>query len=291
MRQIWLQVVLTVWAGIMFPVSSHARQPAPIATPVWDTLSGELPEVVKNNGRPYFVAADIIVPPGKIVVIEPGTVLLFHTFAGLQVHGTLLARGRENAPILFSSENDAGHGGLANTAPAPYDWNGITIYENALGTLFYSCDVTYSLFGINSLCGQICLRSCRFSRNGRADYTVLGESQTITAAPFSWGEPTAAGIDKAHSRALARKVGLRIGGIGLLAAGGVVGVWKTLDYRTSRDRFDAFDAINHENLKNPSIVHDWDSAHTAVNRDRALMIGGYALAVIGAGGIGFSFVW
>jgi hypothetical protein len=292
MRLITVLIVLAGCVSLIAPRCIHAQEPASVATPLWDTLAGELPAIVKNTGRPYFVAADIIVPPGKTVVIEPGTILLFHTFSGLQVHGVLLARGRENAPILFSSENDGSHGGLTNPAPAPYDWNGITIYENALGTSFFFCNVTYSLFGINSLCSQICLKSCRFSQNGKAEFTVLGERQSVADAPFSWGEQTAAGVDKVHSRALAQKLVLRIGGFGLLAAGGAVGVWKTMDYPASRDKFNKLnDTASYINKKNPAIINEWNTAKTTVNRNSALMIGGYALAVIGAIGIGFSFAW
>jgi hypothetical protein len=285
---------------MLAPSGLNAQQTDSISTPAWDTLAGELPELVINNGKPYFVAADIIVPPGKTVVIEPGTILLFHTFTGLQVHGVLLARGSEEAPILFSSENDAAQGGLASPDPAPYDWNGITLYENALGTTFSHCSVTYSLFGINSLCDQVFLKNCRFNHNGKSDFTAMGERQNVGESPFSWGEQAeeaqpavvAASVDTVHSRTVGRKVGLRIVCIGLLGVGAAGGALEYSNYRASRARFDALNATdNRENLKNPSIIEEWNAAQKALSRDRGLMIGGVALAALGAIGFGISFVW
>jgi hypothetical protein len=303
MRPITILQLIVVYAFIMAPVCVKAQQSDSITSPVWDTLAGELPDLVKNNGRPYYIAADIIVPPGKTVTIEPGTVLLFHTFTGLQIHGVLLARGSENSPILFSSENDGRHGGLAGLEPAPYDWNGITIDEDALGTSFYYCTIAYSLFGINTLCGQIHLRRCSFPQNAKSEYTVQGYRQIVGDSPYSWGDhqkavsqatTIASPPDITTSTTSVRKgnVGLRIVGIGLLTAGSAIGVWKTIDYLASRKRFDELNASgNRENLQNPSIVEDWNTAQTTVNRDSALMVGGFALAVLGAIGIGFSFAW
>ncbi len=62
-------------------------------------------------GSPYQVVGTTVVPVGVTLTIEPGAVIELAADAGLQVQGQLIARGTEEAPILFvrssgSSEQD-----------------------------------------------------------------------------------------------------------------------------------------------------------------------------------------
>jgi hypothetical protein len=50
------------------------------------------------------LAADTVVEADHTLVIEPGTTITATTAAGLVVHGTLLARGTEDAPITFTGD-------------------------------------------------------------------------------------------------------------------------------------------------------------------------------------------
>src|SRR5665647_3097029 len=64
-------------------------------------LAGDLPKTVTADKSPYLVVADLFVPTGKTVVIEPGTVFLFKNFTGLHVRGTLIAKGTSIRPVVF----------------------------------------------------------------------------------------------------------------------------------------------------------------------------------------------
>lgn len=66
----------------------------------------------------YLVAADVRVEAGVILTIEPGTILRFDAGTRLQVHGTLIARGTEAAPIRFES---------SRAEPRPGDWAGLEL--------------------------------------------------------------------------------------------------------------------------------------------------------------------
>ncbi len=55
-----------------------------------------------------------------------------------------------------------------------------------MGTTFQNCSVCYSLFGINSLTEYVTLAQCRFSQNGKSDFTVNGVKVDAAVQPFSY---------------------------------------------------------------------------------------------------------
>ena len=58
------------------------------------------------------------------------TVLLFEGFAGMHVQGTLYVKGETDKNVVFTSKTTVNGMNLRIDA-APYDWNGIDIYETA----------------------------------------------------------------------------------------------------------------------------------------------------------------
>jgi hypothetical protein len=275
-----------VWGG----AGQALSQPA-----LFDTIFGPLPDVVKKGDRPYLVVADISVPAGKTVTVEKGVVFLFQNFTGLQIHGRLVANGTAREPVLFTSENDSSGNPLAGMAPAPYDWNGITVTEDALGTTFDHCSIRYSLYGINSLSAFIYLIDCTFHKNGRSNCIIDGQPQDAGTAPFSFGtrRPALAAPAMAGPRSPPGSVTVRLLGLSLAAAGATAGVWKTFEYRTSLDRFrklsDTADTAN--TIRNPSIVKDWNEARNKKNNDYIQMIAAYAVAALGLAGFSISFAF
>ncbi|MBD3419168.1 MAG: hypothetical protein GF398_03520 [Chitinivibrionales bacterium] len=263
----------------------------------YDTLAGNLPDLVEDNGKPYLVTADIVVPFGKTIIIEPGVVLLFKNFTGMQVHGTLQARGTPKTPIYFTSENDSARGSLSQVKPAPYDWNGITINENALGTTFEHCCIYYSLFGINSLAQFIRIKECRFFRNGKSNLVINGQREdTGDNEPFSLAAPSNVElpdeVSQSISRKLATRMAFRISGATLLIGGGAFTAWKALSYQKSQARFDKLnDPDDPGNQNDPDIDDKWEDARKQKKEDLLATFAGSGAALIGAIGFGFSFMW
>ncbi|MBI4332245.1 MAG: right-handed parallel beta-helix repeat-containing protein, partial [Chloroflexi bacterium] len=76
----------------------------------------------------YRVQEHIQVHPGVTLTLEPGVTLRFTTHEmGLQVGGTLIARGTAEQRITFTSDK---------TTPAPEDWGTILFTETAVGASF-----------------------------------------------------------------------------------------------------------------------------------------------------------
>ena len=152
-------------------------------------LSGSLPESL--SAQSYLVVGDIFVSPGSSVSIEAGSVLLFESFTGMHVQGTVYVKGNEDKPVVFTSKNDKQHNPNATVDAAPFDWNGIDIYESALGSSFDRCTIRYSVYGIRSQTEHFKVINSIFSNNGKADMTIKGERQDINShTPFSYGLPS-----------------------------------------------------------------------------------------------------
>jgi hypothetical protein len=149
-------------------------------------LSGELSGTLTSD-KPYLVVGDVYVPPGSSVTIQAGTVILFSEFTGLHVQGTLYARGSETQPILFSSQHDSSVVGSSTVPPAPFDWNGIDIYESAVGSELLYCNVRYSVYGIRSQTDYCKINSSVFDNNGKSDFTIKDVRKEVTpGVPFSY---------------------------------------------------------------------------------------------------------
>lgn len=149
-------------------------------------ISGTLPPVVKEQGKPYLVTSTIVVDAGQKVKIEKGVILLFKNFTGLEVKGNIWVEGTSNEPVIFTSENNRVYNTKAPNEPAPFDWDGITLYYSGSNNVFEHCLIEYSLFGIKSETEKIVLKECSFDQNGNTDFTVSGQEQLITAFSYSY---------------------------------------------------------------------------------------------------------
>jgi len=99
----------------------------------------------------------------------------------LHVQGTLYVKGTSENPVIFTSKNDRLYNVSSSVDPAPFDWNGIDIYEGAIGTSFLGCSIKYSVYGIRSQTEHFKILNSIFSSNGKADVTVNGLRQESTA--------------------------------------------------------------------------------------------------------------
>jgi hypothetical protein len=184
-----LTILLSVIVAIF---TSKAAFGAP-ADSLYMELSGELTGTLTSD-RPYLVVGDIYVTPGSTVILDAGTVLLFDGFTGLHVQGTLYAKGTPEKPVIFTSKNDPVNP-AATVTPAPFDWNGIDVYENAVGTDFTGCVIKYSVYGIRSQTGYLKIVNTIFSDNGKSDFTVKEERKDLErGVPFSYNIDSVASV-------------------------------------------------------------------------------------------------
>ena len=95
-----------------------------------------------NPGFPFIVTGITTVQENASLTFTPGTVVKFRdeVWPELWINGSLIARGTESTPIVFTSIKDDTHGGDTNgdgssTSPAPGDWQAIKFYATARGDL------------------------------------------------------------------------------------------------------------------------------------------------------------
>jgi hypothetical protein len=259
-------------------------------------LAGELPREIRADKSPYIVKADIFVPSGKTVKIEPGVVLRFNNFTGLNVQGILTAKGTVLRPIVFTSSNDRVYSNDTLT-PTPYDWNGIYIQKDGMGTVLENFKVMYSVKGLVSETKFINIIGGSFSENGRSHCTIEGAEQSVTAgAPFTFTvslkDATIDGVPvnilrdpQAVKRNTFRYSGLTVM-FGSLAMGSALGArlydsQKLFEARSSRDT---------SNILHYSSA-DWATARVNRNRDVASTAAAMVVAVVGATGFFWTFTF
>ena len=107
-------------------------------------------------GRVHLVDADLVIPTGITVTIEPGAVVKFAPGKGIVVAagGILNALATAGSPIIFTSLADDTAGGDANldgdsSRPQPGDWSGISLvgdgqFNTASGAEFRYLSQTHS---------------------------------------------------------------------------------------------------------------------------------------------------
>ncbi len=172
--------VLTTLLFIIQPVSQAQQL---VSLDEATQLSGVLPDVIEKGI--YLVTGDVFVSPGSTVSIQAGTVFLFKEFTGMHVQGALYAIGTESEQLVFTSANDETYIMNSSVKAAPFDWNGIDVYDGAIGTTLNNCRIQYSVYGIRSQTEYVKLEDVRFFSNGKSDFTVKGERKEVTD-PYSF---------------------------------------------------------------------------------------------------------
>jgi hypothetical protein len=251
------------------------------------TLAGDLPRVITAAGSPYIVISDIFVPAGKVVRIEPGVVLLFKNFTGIHVRGMLIARGSATRPVVFTSENDQIHNPLSKLNPTPYDWNGMYIQKDGIGTDLEYVKLMYSVKGIVTETKFIRIAGGVFSENGRSNLTIEGEEILVQSlVPFTHNlsikDATIDGVPVKilHDPEAVKRNVFRYTGFVMTVGGGVLSSYFGYKYNKARKEINRLEALTVENLS----VKDGSSRYIKKQkeRDRSIIItsaGGVALSV------------
>ncbi len=104
--------------------------------------------------------------------IKAGTVLLFNSFTGLNVFGSLIVEGTPEKPVIFTSINDNFYNEETEQLPNPFDWNGIHINAGAGDVKFRNFKLMYSVYGIKSQKEDIIIQNGTFKQNGQFHFTI-----------------------------------------------------------------------------------------------------------------------
>ena len=125
---------------IMAPPASPVRaeeQPLPYtatATAAGTTVGGGITTdtVWTRDNSPYTINFDVVVARGATLTIEPGVEVRVAQVRGLQVHGTIIARGSADARITFTG-----------ASATPGWWNGIVLDGDAPATALTGSSFEY----------------------------------------------------------------------------------------------------------------------------------------------------
>jgi len=289
--------------GMLACLSAWAQDPPPatdsaaggsVLVKASDTLTGPLPKILYASQGPYFVLGDVVVPQGQTVIIEPGTVMLFNAFTGIKVLGTLLARGESDKPIVFTSVNDQAHNPASTLQAAPYDWNGIQVSADGIGTHFSYCVIRYSVYGIASSTRYLRIGPSLFQFNGRANLTVDGVEHQTGDSPYEYNATAPMPVGGADSltllpdpRARPRTI-IRYSSLGVALLGAILSGVYTAKFSLSSDRLDELSATDAANLSSHTST-EWDDAYNRARRDRGGMVWGYIIGIAGAAGFTYTF--
>ena len=100
------------------------------------------------------IKSNVAVLPGITLALNPGVRVLFSKGTGLRIMGKIIATGKKDKRITFTSleKNMAG------------DWDEIFL-DHANGSVFSNCDFKYATWGIHSHFTQLTVEGCHFSNN------------------------------------------------------------------------------------------------------------------------------
>lgn len=151
-------------------------------------ISGDFSAFTFNSsGNPFVVDSDAAVPDKKTVVIDEGCVVLFKEFTGLAVYGSLIVKGTQEKPVVFSSINDSTYNHKATQAANPFDWNGLFIDKNADSVSLNNFKLMFSVYGIKAQKETIILTNGIFNANGQFNFTMNDKIQYVqNKMPFSY---------------------------------------------------------------------------------------------------------
>lgn len=266
-------------------------------TQSFDTLAGPLPPLIKAQKKPYLVVTNIEVSPQKTVTIEPGVTFLFKNFSGLHIRGRLIARATVDHPIIFTSEFDHSCNNSSGRDANPFDWDGIYMTNDALGTQLAHVEIRYSVYGLISDTKLIRLDPVIFKDNGKGVVVIENEEIPVSSEPYrhvlDQNDPELLKNsiqfvrDPLQSKRTALRVGSFItvlGGIGVTA---VFGYYRYQSY-TELDALSSDDFINTHRDDGSSL---WQKTKKEWIKNMILSDSGLLLTALGIYGIRVSFTF
>ena len=120
-KHVFKAISLTTLVYALFSYSDSLQA----ETPVGGQIAGRISWT--REGSPYLTTANIEVPAGSTLTIEPGVDIRLSRHS-IIVRGTLLAKGTAEAPICFTSQN--------LESPAAQDWALMTFERQSSGAKY-----------------------------------------------------------------------------------------------------------------------------------------------------------
>jgi hypothetical protein len=249
----------------------------------FDTLIGTLPSLLRYSERPYLVTSNIEVPPDKTVTIEPGAVLLFKNFSGLHIRGRLIARGTPEKPIVFTSEYDRRYNPSSARDANPFDWDGIYMTLNSLGTQFTHVTIAYSVYCITSESKFIRLDPLTVIDNGKSVITIDQQEYPITDTLFTYTldnyDISGKGINLFSDPIAKKRIVFRILGTTLMISSAAGAIYYAVELNKDYKKQQSLSKTDFDNL-NSHASSDWNKNNGNVNNDK-WFIGGSSLVLLG----------
>ncbi len=187
---------------------------------------GVLSGFLKKNGSPYQISETVVVPEGKALVVEAGTVLEFAEGVGLDVRGGSLAViGESNNPVVFKAKGNL--------------WNGVSVTGTKVSDI-QDLRIENAEYGLAVEKGSVELRSVTidgaekiglFARNAQVDaqwisvirsknagvWAAQGAKIEIASSKFEENRIAAIAADGSQMRF--QSSGIRNNDVGILLSG------------------------------------------------------------------------
>ena len=117
--------------------------------PVKEITSNPLDGDVWTADTVYVIANGITLPQNDTLTIAPGTAVKFQNQVSFEIDGTLIADGKPDSVIVFTSLKSDIYGGdtnqdARNSKPAPGDWRGLDLTDYNTGSIFDFVNVSYA---------------------------------------------------------------------------------------------------------------------------------------------------
>ena len=102
----------------------------------------------------YIIYDSLTVAEGARLTLAAGCELYFHSRAGLNVYGTLVAKGTKANPVLFRGDRTDNMFDYLPYDRVPGQWRGVTFHPTSLGNVLDWCDMHSADYGIYIMSGD-----------------------------------------------------------------------------------------------------------------------------------------
>lgn len=130
--------------------------------------------------RPIVIYDSLVVAAGATLTLDAGTQLLFHEGAGVEVHGTLVAHGTLEAPVVLRGDRTDHIFDYLTYDRLPSRWQGVRLHpESMLNELEY-VDLHSGFYGI--LCDSALTDTLKLRLNACRIHNLGGDGLRVKAA-------------------------------------------------------------------------------------------------------------